>query len=263
SNATQSHQVVMNLVTNAAHSMREKGGVIEVDLREVDLDLDAVLLMPDLKPGRYVGLSVRDTGHGMEPPVLESIFDPYFTTKAPGEGTGLGLSVVQGIVKSQGGHVTVSSEVGKGSLFHVFFPRIADLEKQAEDAVESPPGGNERILLIDDEATLVDVVKESLEALGYSAVAKTSSVEALELFHAHPQQFDLVITDQTMPVMTGMVLARKLLEIRPDIPIILCTGYSEYISEEQSKSMGIREFIMKPYGTKDMAKTIRRVLDEG
>lgn len=261
SNPTQIQQVVMNLVTNAAHSMREKGGVIEVDLCGADLGPDAVLLMPDLKPGRYARLSVRDTGHGMEPSVLENIFDPYFTTKAPGEGTGLGLAVVHGIVKSQGGHITVSSEAGKGSLFQVYFPGIAGSEKQEDDAVECPPGGRERLLLIDDETTLVEVVKESLEALGYSVVAETSSVQALELFRANPRRFDLVITDQTMPGMTGMVLARELLELCPDIPIILCTGYSEQVTRDRAREIGVGEFLMKPLIVRDLAKAIRRLLD--
>jgi CheY-like chemotaxis protein len=217
--------------------------------------------MPDLKPGNHLKLSVRDTGHGVAPSVLERIFDPYFTTKAPGEGTGLGLAVVQGIVKSQGGCVTVCSEVGGGTVFHVFLPRIVGLDMREEQAVETPSRGDEHILLIDDEATLAEFGKESLEALGYSVVAKTSSIEAWEVFQAQPQEFDLVITDQTMPGLTGMALAQQLLEIRPDIPIILCTGYSEQVTKNRAREMGIREFMMKPLIMRDLARTIRKALD--
>jgi two-component system, cell cycle sensor histidine kinase and response regulator CckA len=262
SNATQIHQVLMNLCTNAAHSMREKGGVIEIHLADVDLSRGGdVLRMPDLKPGPYLKLSVRDTGCGIDPSVMERIFDPYFTTKAPGEGTGLGLAVVQGIIKSQGGCVTVSSEAGKGTVFHVFLPRIAGLAKHKEQAVEPPARGKEHILFVDDEVTLAELGKEALEALGYSVVAKTSSLEALALFRDQPKKFDLVITDQTMPEMTGLALAKKLLEIRPDIPIVLCTGYSQQVAKERTRETGIREFLMKPLMLRDLARVVRRLLD--
>ncbi len=261
-NATQIHQVLMNLGTNAAHAMREQGGIIEVDLRDVDLDSHDVLLMPDLKPGPHVRLSVRDTGHGIPAAVLERVFDPYFTTKAPGEGTGLGLAVVQGIVKSQSGSVSVYSEVGRGTVFHVFLPRMIGMERIEEPVAEEPPRGDEGILLIDDDPTLAELGKESLEALGYHVVAKTSSVEALEIFRAQPERFALVITDQTMPDMTGTALAVKLMEIRPGIPIILCTGYSEQVTKNRAQEMGICEFMMKPLVVGDLARTIRKVLDE-
>ncbi|HBD06687.1 MAG TPA: hybrid sensor histidine kinase/response regulator, partial [Syntrophobacteraceae bacterium] len=261
SNATQIHQILMNLCTNAAHSMREKGGVIEVGLGDVDLAAEDVLRMPDLKPGPCVKLSVRDTGHGVDSSVIERIFDPYFTTKAPGEGTGLGLAVVQGIIKSQGGCVTVSSELGKGTVFHVFLPAITSPTKHEEQAVEPPGRGKERILFVDDEAILAELGKEALESLGYSVVAMTSSMEALAAFHDHPEKFDLVITDQTMPDMTGLVLAQKLLKIRPDIPIILCTGYSQQVTKEHTSETGIREFLMKPLILRDLARVVRRLLD--
>jgi PAS domain S-box-containing protein len=261
SNATQVHQILINLCTNAAHSMREKGGILEVSLTEARFDPEDVLLYPDLKPGHYLRLSVSDTGHGVDPSLMERIFDPYFTTKAPGEGTGMGLAVVQGIVKSQGGQVTVYSEVGKGSVFHVFLPRIADRDKREEDTIEPTQHGSERILLIDDEATLANLGKELLESLGYRVVAKTSSVEALQVFCAQPERFDLVITDQTMPDMTGMTLAQKVLQVRPDIPIILCTGYSEQVTKDRAREIGIREFLMKPLIIKDLARTMRRLLD--
>jgi len=261
SDVTQIHQVLMNLCTNAAHAMRAQGGVIEVDLCDVELDSRSSLLMPDLKPGPHVKLSIRDNGHGIPPAVLERIFAPYFTTKAPGEGTGLGLAVVQGIVKSQGGGVSVYSEVGKGTLFQVFLPRIVGMDRLEAPVVEEPPRGDEGILFIDDDATLAEFGKESLEALGYRVVAKTSSVEALEVFRAQPEQFALVITDQTMPDMTGMVLARRLLEICPGLPIILCTGYSEQVTQTRAQEMGICEFLMKPVVMRDLARAIRKVLD--
>jgi two-component system, cell cycle sensor histidine kinase and response regulator CckA len=232
-----------------------------VSLTNADLNPEDVLLYPDLKPGPYVRLSVSDTGHGVDPSLLERIFDPYFTTKAPGEGTGMGLAVVQGIVKSQGGHVTVYSEVGKGSVFHVFLPRIADQYKHEEGAIKPPPQGTEHILFIDDEPTLASLGKELLESLGYSVLALTSSIEGLKVFQAEPERFDLIITDQTMPDMTGITLAQKVLQIRPDMPIILCTGYSEQVTKDRARETGIREFLMKPLIMRNLAMTIRRLLD--
>jgi CheY-like chemotaxis protein len=274
---TQIHQVIMNLCTNAYHAMREEGGILEVSLRNVEFGLGIAELEPargrskiripqleiDLNPGSYVRLSVSDTGHGMIPEVMERIFDPYFTTKEKGYGTGLGLSVVHGIVEAHGGAITVDSEPGKGSTFHVYFPKI----EEAEEAMEAGPGGplptgTERILFVDDEPALVDLNKQRLERLGYEVVISTSSLEVLELFRAKPDQFDLVITDMTMPKMTGDKLARELMKIRPNIPIILCTGFSERISEEKAKEMGIRAFAMKPLVMRDLAETVRDVLDE-
>jgi CheY-like chemotaxis protein len=197
----------------------------------------------------------------VDPSLLERIFDPYFTTKAPGEGTGMGLAVVQGIIRGQGGHIAVHSEVEKGSVFQVFLPKIADRDNQEEDSIESPPEGVERILFIDDEAALANLAKELLESLGYSVAAMTDSTEGLELFLADPKRFDLIITDHTMPGMTGMALAQKMLQIRPDIPIILCTGYSEEITRDRAREIGIREFLMKPLMMGDLARTIRMLLD--
>jgi PAS domain S-box-containing protein len=259
---TQIHQVLMNLCTNAAHAMRDKGGILSVSLSSVEADAYLVSRYPDLKPGPYVRLTVGDTGHGVAPSILERIFDPYFTTKGPGEGTGMGLAVVQGIVKRHGGMITVHSEIGKGTTFHALFPRIEQEIVPEATAAEALPTGSERILFIDDEEPLVDLGKGMLESLGYSVTIKTNSLEALETFRARPDAFDLIITDVTMPAMTGIELAKELMAIRPDIPIILCTGFSELINEKQAKEMGIQEFVMKPFVIGKHAKTIRKVLEQ-
>jgi CheY-like chemotaxis protein len=215
----------------------------------------------DLSPGPYSILRVSDTGHGMDKRVVERIFDPYFTTKEKNEGTGLGLSVVHGIIRSYGGAITVHSEPGKGSTFEVFFPKI-EPGTPAETGKKVPlPRGTERILFVDDEKVMVETTQGMLEHLGYKVVARTSSIETLEVFRNEPETFDLVITDMTMPKMTGDELGKELIRIRPDIPIILCTGYSEHITEKKAKDVGIREFVMKPIVMSEMAKTIRNVLD--
>ena len=258
---TQIHQVLMNLCTNAAHAMRDKGGILSVSLSSVEADAYLVSRYPDLKLGPYVRLTVGDSGHGVDPSLLERIFDPYFTTKGPGEGTGMGLAVVQGIVKRHGGMITVHSEIGKGTTFHALFPRIEQEIVPEDMLAEALPTGSERILFIDDEKPLVDLGKEMLESLGYSVTIKTNSLEALETFRAKPDAFDLIITDVTMPAMTGIELAKELMAIRPDIPIILCTGFSELINEKQAKEMGIQEFVMKPFVIGKHAKIIRKVLE--
>jgi PAS domain S-box-containing protein len=261
---TQMHRVVMNLCTNAYHAMREEGGILEVNLSEVDLDSRFASQHPGLTFGPHIRLTVTDTGHGMDRSVMERIFDPYFTTKDKGEGTGLGLSVVHGIVNDYWGAITVYSEPGKGTTFHVYLPRVAEVEEkgQAESPLGGIPTGRERILFIDDNQALVDLGKRMLGRLGYEVVTRTSSIEALELFRAKPDEFDMVITDMTMPNMTGDKLAKEMMKIRPDIPVILCTGFSELISEERAKGLGIRAFVMKPVVKRDMAETVRRVLDE-
>jgi len=243
--------------------MRDEGGVLEVSLSEVDLDSDALSQYPDASPGPYIRLTVSDTGRGMDTEVMERIFDPFFTTKAVGEGSGMGLAVVHGIVKSHGGVITVQSEEGKGSTFHVYFPRLESPAAPEAEATELiPTGGRERILFVDDEEPLVRMVQQMLERLGYDVTVRTSSVEALEAFRAQPDKFDLIITDQTMPNKTGVQLARDLMRIRPDIPIILCTGFSEVISEKEAKDRGLRGYIMKPVVKSEIAKAIRMVLDK-
>jgi nitrogen-specific signal transduction histidine kinase len=259
--STQIHQVLMNLCTNAAHAMEDKGGLLTVNLSDVELDSEFISNYPDLKQGPYINLTVADTGHGMPSTVLEKIFDPFFTTKEKGEGTGMGLSVVHGIVHSHGGTIYAYSEPGKGSTFKVFLP-IIDRRLEPEDRIEKPiPIGTERILFVDDEPAIVNMGKQILETLGYEVVAKTGSIEALELFKAQTDRFDLVITDMTMPQMTGENLARELMQIRPDIPVILCTGFSARIDEKQAMAMGIRAFVSKPILKREIAETIRKVID--
>lgn len=263
--ATQVHQVIMNLCTNAGHAMRDKGGILQAGLSVVELGPGDAPLYPGLKPGKYVRLEVSDTGQGIDPAILDRIFDPYFTTKEVGEGAGLGLSVVHGIAESHGGTVTVYSEPGQGASFHVYFPQIsAESSVHAERAV-SPPVGNERILLIDDEPQLLLAEKEVLERLGYRVTAVQSGGEGLEAFKAKPNAFDLVISDQTMPKMTGLELAKELIAVRPDVPVVLCTGYSAVLSEitsEKLKSLGVREFLFKPFIMNEVAGLLRRLLDE-
>ncbi|UCF92647.1 MAG: PAS domain S-box protein [Desulfobacterales bacterium] len=258
---TQILQLMMNLCTNAAHAMRETGGILDVSCTNVAVAADTFLATNLLKAGNYLKLTVRDTGHGMTREVLEKIFDPYFTTKEKEVGTGLGLAVIHGIVESHGGIITAESRSGEGSRFDVYLPAIDG--EAVPDSAKTPglPGGRERILFVDDEQTLVEIGKRMLERLGYAVTALGSSVEALELFRNQPGRFDMVITDMTMPNMTGEDLATKLLAIRPDIPIILCTGYSERITEDKALQMGIKGFVMKPVVLNEIAHKIRAILD--
>ncbi len=258
---TQIHQVIMNLCTNAYHAMQEKGGILEVSLNQVKLNPYDIVPYMNISPGSYLHLSVRDTGYGMKRSVMERIFDPFFTTKAPGKGTGMGLSVVHGIVKSYDGCITVYSEPGKGSIFHVYLPLMDTPETNlTELSFEEPPTGDERILLADDEEQVLNMLQKMLEQLGYQVKAFISSPEAYQQFENSPDNFDLVITDMAMPKMTGEELAKKIMAIRSDIPIILCTGFSEKMSEEKAKSLGIREFVMKPVIRGEIARIIRRAL---
>ena len=260
--ATQIHQVLMNLSTNAAHAMREKGGILDISLTNVDVNAGKVARYPGLRQGPYVRLSVSDTGEGMAKKIMERIFEPYFTTKEKGVGTGLGLAVAHGIVKSHGGTITVESKPGKGSTFNVHIPRIEKEATLKAEATEVLPTGCERILFVDDEQVLVKIGKEMLERLGYKVTARTSSTEALELFRVKPDQFDVVITDMTMPNMTGDKLAKEIMGIRADIPIVLCTGYSEHIGRESAEKMGIRGFVMKPLSMNELANAVRNGLDK-
>jgi two-component system cell cycle sensor histidine kinase/response regulator CckA len=260
---SQIHQVLMNLCTNAAHAMCEKGGILELTLEEVDFDTHDVASYPGLTPGAYVRLSVSDTGHGMNRRVMKRIFDPYFTTKEKGVGTGLGLAVVDGIVKTHGGAINVYSELEKGTTFHIYLPRTEHPRGVVEaEEIKPFPTGHEHILFVDDEKLLVDIGFQMLERLGYQVTARTSSTEALEAFRAQPEKFDLVITDRTMPNMTGETLAKELTQIRPDIPVILCTGYSEMPSESKLGASAIRDVVRKPIVVREMANTIRRVLEK-
>ena len=260
--ATQIHQVIMNLCTNAYHAMQDKGGRLEVILSEVDVGYEETIEKIGMQPGRHLQLLVKDEGCGMDSAVMDRIFEPYYTTKEQGKGTGLGLSVIHGIVKNHAGDITVTSSPGKGTTFKVYLPIIEDADIVTEfEPSNGSARGHERILLIDDEAQIVSMEQQMLENLGYQVTARTDSVEALKEFSQQPQSFDLVITDMTMPQMTGDELAQKLLSIKPDIPVILCTGFNEDITEEKALSMGIQKFVMKPVIKNDLATTIRTVLD--
>jgi signal transduction histidine kinase/ActR/RegA family two-component response regulator/sensor domain CHASE-containing protein len=255
------HQVIMNLCTNAAHAMQDTGGRLEVGLRSVEAEALLTSGSSDPSSGPWLKLSVKDTGHGMTPEIMGSIFDPYFTTKAPGEGTGLGLSVVHGIVKKCGGEIRVESEMGKGSTFNVFWPQIKMAPQLQPECVKPSITGNESILIVDDEPALTAIAQRKLTQLGYRVTTRTSSIEAKALFKVRPDDFNLVITDMNMPHMTGLQLARQMLVIRPGMPIILCTGFSQQISEENAKTMGIKEFMLKPISWQELAEIVRKVLD--
>jgi signal transduction histidine kinase/CheY-like chemotaxis protein len=255
---TQIHQIITNLCTNAAHAT-EGSGVVEVDLSSVTIDSSPDY--PDLKPGTYVRLSVRDNGHGMDAATLQRIFNPYFTTKEQGKGTGLGLSVVHGIVRRHEGAITVRSEPGKGTEFHIYLPRITGEPVDREQDTSPLPRGTETILFVDDEEQLAELGQATLESLGYKVAAAGNGIEALEIFKKNPDRFHLVITDFTMPKMTGVDLATEVIGLRPCIPVILCTGYSEKITGMRAEELGIREFLMKPVDRRDMANAVRRVLD--
>ena len=259
-NATQIHQVLMNLLTNAAYAMEDKGGILEVHLKDVVLDKEDKLT--GLMQGNYLEIKVSDTGVGIDPKIIGSIFEPYFTTRGSGEGTGLGLAMVQGIVESYGGKITVGSRLGKGATFILYLPVTKKRSGRDANVQERVPTGTERILFVDDEYPIAKVVSQMLERLGYLVTTRTSSIEALALFRAKPNDFDLVVTDMTMPNLTGDKLAVELMKIRRDIPVILCTGYSRKISDETASNMGIRAFAYKPMVKADLAKTVRKVLDE-
>ena len=258
----QMQQVLMNLCTNASHAMYDRGGILTVRLEKVEMTAEDRTRPSVLAPGRYLRLTVGDTGPGMPPEVLARIFEPYFTTKKPGEGTGLGLAVVHGIVKSHGGTIVTESEPGRGSRFHVFLPLMeSGTEVEAEAEETALPRGTERILFVDDEEPLVDIGRQMLEHLGYRVSTRTSSPEALELFMARPDRFDLVITDQTMPNMTGIQLSEEMTRIRPGLPVLLCTGFSLQLSEEKMKAAGIWRLLMKPLSIGQVAGVIREILD--
>ncbi len=258
---TQIHQVVMNLCTNALQAMRDRSGVLEVRLDRCDALPEGRLYDPDWRGGPFLRLTITDNGQGIDPSIRDKIFDPFFTTKTAGEGTGLGLSVVYGIVKNHGGFIAVDSEVGRGTRFMVCLP-LVEVETPRREQVPAPmPGGKESILLVDDEEPLALVGKEMLTSLGYDVSVRLGGNDALETFLDAPDRFDLVITDMTMPGLTGAALAREMLKVRPGLPIILTTGSSERISEEEAMKIGVREFMMKPVSFDSLAWTIRRIMD--
>ncbi len=254
------HQIIMNLCTNAFHAMEDDGGTLTINLKEMELTPQEIIDSA-MTPGPHLCLTVADTGTGIDQGVMERIFDPYFTTKNESKGTGLGLAVISGIVKSHGGQITVDSKPGKGSEFKICLPVIKSDQPARKIEIDSPiQKGNEKILLVDDEDPIIQMEKQMLERLGYRITSRTSSIEALKAFKAQPDKFDLVITDLTMPNMTGDKLARELMTIRPDIPVILCTGFSEIMSKEKTESLGCKGFLLKPIVLKELAGLIRSVL---
>ena len=261
---TQVHQVLMNLCTNAYHAMREKGGVLSVALSEVDISPEDYAENLALQSGKYLMLTVSDTGHGMDKALVEHIFDPYFTTKKKGEGTGLGLSVVHGIVKSHQGHITVYSEPGQGTEFHVYFPCIeATTPASLAEQQEIPRGRHEKVLVVDDEEPIAQMLGNMLEKLGYVVITKSNSMAALEIFRDQHESIDLVVTDMSMPGMSGAELAAELLKIKPGLPIILCTGFSEVINEKKAKAVGFKGFLLKPVLKRQLAQVAFEALREG
>ncbi len=241
--------------------MGEQGGILEVRIEDLTLDAEFTDRFPGLRPGQHMKLTVSDTGHGISPNLMDRIFDPFFTTKKKGEGTGMGLSVVHGIVQNHGGIINVNSEPDKGAEFNVFLPSLEKMDAGEAITETKLSRGNERILFVDDEEPLVELGINLLGGLGYQVTGMTSSQEALTLFGNSPDQFDLMVTDMAMPKLTGEGLAREVLKIRPDMPIILCTGFSASIDEEKALALGINAFINKPILRKNISETVREVLD--
>lgn len=257
---TQINQIMINLCTNAAHAMEEDGGVLEISLDSMTLD-ESTAQSYELSPGRYVKLTINDTGHGIDPEIKDRIFDPYFTTREVGEGSGMGLAVVHGIVMNHKGAISVDSEVGKGATFNIFLP-IVEREPVPEVAIdEDLPTGKERVLFVDDEESIVKMGAQRLERLGYQVESTTSPLEALDLFRSKPDKFDLVITDLTMPKMTGDKLVKEILNIRLDMPIIICTGFSKKMDREKARAIGASGYLEKPHEKRNLAEMVRKVLD--
>ena len=257
---TQIHQILMNLCTNAFHAMEDTGGTLGISLKKSSLSKEGLLSELCVQEGDFVRLSISDTGSGISPEIRERMFDPFFTTKDVGKGTGMGLAIIHGIVKNSGGFISCHSQPGEGTIFHVYLPVISDTDLPQNIAEDPMLRGNERILFIDDEEMLLAMGRSMLEALGYRVTAKANSIDALAIFEDHPEDFDLIVTDQTMPGMTGVDMARRMLQIRPDVPIILCTGYSKLISEDSAKAMGIKGFAMKPLAKKDIVELTIKVM---
>lgn len=260
-NVTQMNQVIINLCNNSAHAMDKSGGILQVGLKNITLG-ERHTDYPDLSPGEYICLSVSDNGHGIDPKIIDRIFDPYFTTKEVGKGTGMGLAMVHGIVKNHGGGIKVTSRVGKGTRFDILFPiidtKVAEISAPLKAAI---PKGEERILLVDDEEMITDTIRLVLEQLGYNVTFFYNSQKAFEEFKLKPYDYDLIITDMVMPDMTGDILAKKIRSIRHNIPIIMSTGYNEKINADKARELGIREIIAKPVRMNNLAQTVRKVLD--
>ena len=259
---TQINQIMMNICINASHAMEETGGTFKVSVEKVILDDNSAKEYPKLSSGEHIKIRISDTGPGINPDIIDRIFDPYFTTKEVGKGSGMGLSVVHGIVKNHNGAITVDSNPGKGTTFNILFPKANEKSKGGKKSTKAPLCGNETILFVDDEISIVKMIKKMLERLGYMVETKMNPVEALDLFKSKPDRFDLVITDMTMPKMTGVKLSEKLMGIRTDIPVIICTGHSAIVDEEKAKKLGLAAYIMKPINMLELSQTIRKVLDK-
>lgn len=261
-NATQINQLLINLCSNAADAMPNMGGLLIVDLSNGTFDEKNAKHGKEIKPGRYVKLIVSDNGTGMDKEIIEKVFDPYYTTKEIGKGTGIGLSVVQGIVERHGGAIILDSHPGKGTTFTIYLPVHEGLPEEENDVPPPLPSGDERILYVDDESSLAKLGELQLNSLGYAAESTTDPLQALEMVKADPDKFDLVISDIAMPDMTGDHLIIELLKIRPNMPTIICTGYSSKISEKEAEKIGVASFVMKPLDKSELAKIVRKVLDE-
>ena len=260
--AAQINQIVMNLVTNAADAMSEKEGLLEVTLEHIIFQKEKACFEQVLSPGPYVRLRMRDTGEGIDPTIMDRIFDPYYTTKEVGKGTGMGLSVVHGIVKRHGGGIRVESDLGKGTIFEIYFPALEKTAEKEKEPGGEIRGGSEKVLFVDDEESMVNLNRQRLERLGYDVKSTTKPLEALEWFKADPDQFDVILTDMTMPQMTGDRLTAEVMKIRPDMPVIICTGYSERMSAKKAETLGVRKYIEKPIELQQLASSLREILDE-
>lgn len=260
--ATHIHQVVMNLGTNAEYAMRGKSGLLDVTLQEVSIEQTKPSHPAGLACGRYVRLTMKDSGQGIPQEVISRIFDPFFTTKKVGEGTGMGLSVTHGIVTDHGGVISVHSTVGSGTTFDVYLPRTGELVKEPQVNIPDIPHGQGTIMFVDDETSIVESAKAMLKTLGYQVLAYTNAHEAQKAFRQAPHKFDAVITDQTMPEYTGAELAKEILSVRPSIPLILCTGYSHIMDEEQALALGISVFLSKPYHLHELAQALQQALEK-
>ncbi|MCP4746815.1 MAG: PAS domain S-box protein [Desulfobacteraceae bacterium] len=261
-NATQMHQLIMNLCTNAVQAMENTGGILSICLSDAELDDPLPLSLSGIAPGDYIRLTVSDTGPGIEPDIIESIFEPYFTTKGIGEGTGMGLAMVHGIVESYNGKITVNSKIGAGTVFSIYLPITEDFDGYQLSETKKVHSGTERILVVDDELPIAKMMRKMLEQLGYAVTTSNDCIKAYELFKSSPDDFDLVITDMTMPGMTGDLLAERFIEIRPDIPIILCTGYHKKISSKNASQIGVKALTYKPVQKTKLSEIIRKVIDE-
>ncbi len=258
---TRMHQMIMNVCTNAAHAMREKGGILSIGLRREHVRPE--INDPkhrELREGDYLVLTVKDTGHGIEKTVLPKIFDPFFTANSPGEGSGMGLAVTHGIVKNHDGVIWAESTPGRGTIFYIYLPLLEKNEPPVNAEAPSPPCGNGRILCVDDDEALAEVAGLMLTRLGYEVVTAASSSEALDIFKSSPQEFDLVLTDMTMPEMTGLALAMEIMNMKPDFPVVLATGFSELVDKREALETGIKDVVMKPYTTSELALAVSRAL---